>query len=107
MQNHVIRLCDNYTILHHSVIVKTYYAKEVSHMLKRAPTAFGIAVKTRLLELGQTQEWLIAACRERTGMYVDSSTMYKLLTGQLNSYRLEAAVRDILNIPSQDQQKPA
>lgn len=64
-------------------------------MLKRAPTAFGIAVKTRLLELGQTQEWLIAACRERTGMYVDSSTMYKLLTGQLNSYRLEAAVRDI------------
>ena len=43
-------------------------------MLKRTPTGFGIAVKTRLLELGQTQEWLIAECKARTGMYADSST---------------------------------
>lgn len=68
-------------------------------MLKRAPTAFGIAVKTKLLERGQPQEWLIAACRERTGMYVDSSTMYKLLTGQLDSQRLKAAIREILELP--------
>ena len=54
-------------------------------MLKRTPTAFGLSVKTRLLEIGQPQEWLIRACREKTGMYVDSSTMYKLLTGQLHS----------------------
>jgi len=67
-------------------------------MLKRMPTPFGMAVKTRLMELGQRQEWLIAACREKTGMYVDSSTMYKLLTGQLNSRRLQAAVRDILDL---------
>jgi len=60
-------------------------------MLKRMPTPFGMAVKTRLMELGQRQE-------EKTGMYVDSSTMYKLLTGQLNSRRLQAAVRDILDL---------
>lgn len=68
-------------------------------MLKRTPTAFGLAVKTKLLELGQPQEWLIQACRERTGMYVDSSTMYKLLTGQLDSVRLKAAIREILELP--------
>ena len=68
-------------------------------MLKRPPTAFGLAVKTKLLELGQPQEWLIRACRERTGMYVDSSTMYKLLTGQLDSQRLKAAIREILELP--------
>ena len=76
-------------------------------MLKRTPTAFGLAVKTRLLELGQPQAWLIAACREKTGMYVDSSTMYKLLTGQLNSPRMETAIREILKIPEQEGQKGA
>ncbi len=72
-------------------------------MLKRTPTGFGIAVKTRLLELGQTQEWLIAECKARTGMYADSSTMYKLLTGQLDSQRLKAAIREILHIPDEKQ----
>lgn len=67
-------------------------------MLKRTPTAFGISVKMRLMELGQTQEWLISECKSRTGMYVDSSTMYKLLTGQLDSVRLKTAIRDILGL---------
>lgn len=67
-------------------------------MLKRTPTAFGLSVKTRLLELGQPQEWLIAECKEKTGMYVDSSTMYKLLTGQLDSVRLKMAIREILQL---------
>ena len=75
-------------------------------MLKRTPTAFGLTVKTRLLEIGQPQEWLIRACREKTGMYVGSSTMYKLLTGQLDSQRLKAAIREVLQIPD-DQQKGA
>ena len=70
-------------------------------MLRRSPTAFGLDVKIKLLELGQTQQWLIAACREKTGMYVDSSSMYKLLTGQLDSYRLKAAIREILELPDE------
>ena len=61
-------------------------------MLKRTPTAFGLSVKTRLLE------WLIAECKAKTGMYVDSSTMYKLLTGQLDSVRLKMAIREILQL---------
>lgn len=76
-------------------------------MLKRPPTPFGLAVKTKLLEIGQPQEWLIGECRAKTGMYVDSSTMYKLLTGQLNSFRLKAAIREILNLPDGTGQKGA
>lgn len=68
-------------------------------MLKRTLTPFGLSVKTKLLEMGQPQEWLIRECRSRTGMYMDSSTMYKLLTGQLNSLRLRAAVCEILHLP--------
>ncbi|TQI68968.1 XRE family transcriptional regulator [Clostridium sp. KNHs216] len=67
-------------------------------MLKRALTPFGMEVKTKLLSIGQTQEWLIAQAKECTGMYVDSSNLYKLMTGQLHSKRLENAVRDVLKI---------
>ena len=62
-------------------------------------TPFGLSVKTKLLKSGQTQEWLIAQAKERTGMYVDSSNLYKLMHGQLNSEKLESAIREILQIP--------
>ncbi len=65
-------------------------------MPKRALTPFGIAIKTKLMVIGQNQEWLIGQAREKTGMYVDSSNLYKLMTGQLNSQKLESAIKDIL-----------
>ncbi len=65
-------------------------------MPKRALTPFGIAIKTKLIVIGQNQEWLIGQAREKTGMYVDSSNLYKLMTGQLNSQKLESAIKDIL-----------
>lgn len=67
-------------------------------MLRRPLTPLGVEVKTRLLVLNETQEWLIGQAKEKTGMYVDSSNLYKLMTGQLHSERLEGAVRDILGI---------
>lgn len=68
-------------------------------MRKRALTPFGAAVKVKLLNMNQTQEWLIAQAKERAGMYVDSSNLYKLMHGQLNSQKLESAIREILQIP--------
>lgn len=67
-------------------------------MLKRALTPFGEEIKTKLIALNETQEWLIGQAKEKTGMYVDSSNLYKLMTGQLHSKRLENAIRDILKI---------
>jgi hypothetical protein len=69
-------------------------------MLKRPLTPLGKEIKMTLLDLNETQEWLIDQAREKSGMYVDSSNLYKLMTGQLHSKRLENAIRDILKIPA-------
>lgn len=45
---------------------------------------FGKAVKIRLVELEQTQEWLITQVQERTGDYFDSSYLSRILTGKLS-----------------------
>lgn len=67
-------------------------------MRKKSLTPFGLSIKARLLDIDQTQEWLIAQAKQRTGMYVDSSNLNKLMTGQRNSQRLESAIREILNL---------
>jgi len=70
-------------------------------MRKCAITPFGVTVKTKLLKAGQTQEWLINQCREKTKMYADSGLMNKLLTGQKRSPRLESAIAEILGMSDQ------
>lgn len=59
---------------------------------------FGLAVKTELLRQGKEQKWLEEAVSEKTGLYVDSGYMYKILTGQRNAPRIVDAIREILNI---------
>ncbi|WP_085833873.1 hypothetical protein [Clostridium merdae] len=65
-------------------------------MPKRMFTPFGIEVKTKLLCIGKNQEWLISKVKEKTGMYVDSSNLYKIMTGQLSSPKIESAIKKIL-----------
>ena len=69
-------------------------------MRKRALVPLGVEIKTKLISTGQTQEWLIEQAKSKTGMYVDGSSLYKLMTGQLNSPRLEGAIKEILQLPS-------
>lgn len=59
---------------------------------------FGLAVKTELLRLGKEQKWLEEAVKEKTGLYVDSGYIYKILTGQRNAPKIVAAICEILNI---------
>ena len=63
-------------------------------------TAFGKQIKYRLIDLGKTQTWLQKQITEKTGLYMDSSYMYKVLTGQKNSPRVVQAIREILDIPT-------
>lgn len=60
---------------------------------------FGLCVKTELLRLGKEQKWLEEAVSEKTGLYVDSGYMYKILTGQRNAPKIVDAIREILNLP--------
>lgn len=62
---------------------------------------FGLCVKTELLRQGKEQKWLEEAVTEKTGLYVDSGYMYKVLTGQRNAPKIVAAIREILNLQEQ------
>jgi hypothetical protein len=59
---------------------------------------FGLCVKTKLLQLGKEQKWLEEVVSEKTGLFVDSGYMYKILTGQRNAPKIVAAICEILNI---------
>lgn len=59
---------------------------------------FGLCVKTKLLRDGKEQKWLEEAVAEKTGLFVDSGYMYKILTGQRNAPKIVQAIREILEI---------
>lgn len=59
---------------------------------------FGLCVKTELLRQGKEQRWLEEAVSEKTGLYVDSGYMYKILTGKRNAPKIVDAICEILNI---------
>ena len=59
---------------------------------------FGLVVKTELLRQGKEQKWLEEAVSEKTGLYVDSGYMWKILTGQRNAPKIVAAICEILSI---------
>lgn len=62
---------------------------------------FGLCVKTKLLQMGKEQKWLEETVSEKTGLYVDNSYMYKILTGQRNAPKIVAAICELLNILEQ------
>ncbi len=62
-------------------------------------TDFGLYVKTELLRRGKTQKWLEQCIRERTGLYVDSSYLLKIFTGQRSAPNIVNAICDILGAP--------
>lgn len=62
-------------------------------------TPFGREIKHRLIDLDKQQAWLIEQVKERTGLYFDNSYMNKILTGQLATPKITAAIREILDLP--------
>ena len=61
-------------------------------------TDYGIAVKTQLMRMGKTQEWLICELTKNTNMFVDCSVVNKILTGRLNSKKLISEINSILKL---------
>ena len=61
-------------------------------------TDFGLRVKTKILQIGKNQKWLEAAISEKTGLFVDSGYMYKILTGRRNAPKIIDAICEILSI---------
>lgn len=63
---------------------------------------FGLTVKTELLRRGKTQKWLEEIVTEKTGLYVDSGYLHKILTGQRSAPKIVAAVCEILELKMGD-----
>lgn len=64
---------------------------------------FGKIVKTKLVEIEQKQDWLIREVSKRTGLYFDTSYMHKILTGQNTNPKIVAAIREILDLPDENE----
>lgn len=62
-------------------------------------TPFGLCVKTELLRKGKTQTWLQSKVTEQTGLFLDDSYIYKILTGQRSAPKIVSAICEILEIP--------
>lgn len=57
-----------------------------------------MAIKSRLLEMNQTQTWLIEEVKRITGLYVDSSLMFKIITGEREPAKIVQAIRSVLKL---------
>lgn len=65
---------------------------------------FGLCVKVKLLQKQKTQKWLAEEVTNKTGLYVDSGYMYKILTSQRTAPKIVDAICEILSI-EQERQK--
>lgn len=66
---------------------------------------FGLCIKTELLRNGKSQKWLEETVTEKTGLFVDSGYMYKILTGQRSAPKIVAAICEILNVENPNKEK--
>lgn len=62
-------------------------------------TEFGKDIGKRLIDIGQSQMWLIERVKESTDLYFDDSYLYKIKTGRLSTPKIVQAIRDILQLP--------
>ena len=65
----------------------------------------GLRIKAELLRIGKNQKWLEKTVAEKTGLFVDSGYMYKILTGQRNAPKIVTAICEVLNIENPNKAK--
>lgn len=56
------------------------------------------AIKYRLIDLGKTQKWLEEEIRAKTGLFVDSSYLGKIYSGERKAPKIVQAIKEILDI---------
>lgn len=61
-------------------------------------TDWGLQVRMVLLSNGKNLKWLEEEVANRTGLFVDNSYLYKVLTGKRNAPKIVSAINEILDI---------
>lgn len=66
---------------------------------KRPLTEYAIEIKNKLFKLNKTQSWLIEEVKKiLPNKYLDTSNLYKIMTGEINSPEIESAINQVLDI---------
>ena len=91
-------LVDTFIIVPNPVLVNQNERKEGTFVNLSKFTDFGLCIKTELLRMGKEQKWLEEEVTKRTGLYLDSGYIYKILTGQRNAPKIVSAINEILDI---------
>lgn len=60
---------------------------------------FGKEVKKRLVDINQSQAWLISEVERDTGKYFDSGYLHRILRGEVSTPGIVASIRKILGLP--------
>ena len=85
-------------LVHLSVLVNQKVLMEVNFVNNSKFSDVGLCVKTELLRQGKEQKWLEEQISEKTGLFIDSGYMYKILTGKRNAPKIVEAICEILDI---------
>lgn len=59
---------------------------------------FGKEIKKRLVDINQTQEWLISQVAQDTGKYFDSGYLHRILRGEVATPGMVSSICRILDI---------
>ena len=63
---------------------------------------YGKEIKKRLVDIDQTQEWLIRKVREDTGLFFDGSYLYKVLVGKNRNPKIMASIERMIGLVDDD-----
>ena len=61
---------------------------------------YGKEIKKRLVDIDQTQEWLISEVAKDTGLYFDRSYLHKVMAGKNNNPKIKASIEKVLGLSS-------
>lgn len=94
------------SILLYPVIIKRKGGRK-KHMSKVC--AFGKEIKKKLVDIDQTQDWLICEVGKDTGKYFDSGYLHRILRGEIATPSICASICKILGLedPAGEEEKPA
>lgn len=69
--------------------------------------SYGTKIKMCLIESNKEQNWLIDEVKSLTGLYFDSSYLYKIMAGKIKTPTIIAAINQVLGIEYPDDAKEA
>jgi hypothetical protein len=65
-------------------------------------TVLGKEIKKKLVDIEQTQAWLIEQVKGKTGLFFDGSYLHKIMVGERAAPQIVQAIRDVLSLPDHE-----